>query len=88
MRRMILGICLMLGCQAISYPLVEQRQKERPTAREYLADVKKRRDLGADYGRVARFRLASRKTTYHVGEMVTIDLAMMNVSEVLCSFIN
>ena len=40
----------------------------------------KRPELGLEYARAARFRLASRKTTYHLGEMMNVDSALLNIS--------
>lgn len=37
--------------------------------------------LRVDYSRVARFKLASRKSSYRVGEMVSLDLAILNTSK-------
>lgn len=40
-----------------------------------------RPDLGADISQVAKFKLASRKAEYRLGEMITIDAAMLNVAD-------
>lgn len=49
-----------------------------PSARRGVGDPKARPQLGAEYSSAARFRIASRKTTYHIGEMISVDLAMLN----------
>lgn len=59
----------------------KSRQKGSDSSRESVEDLKKRPDLGVDYARVARFKLGTRKTTYHVGEMIGIDLAIINISD-------
>jgi hypothetical protein len=74
------GIVLatLVTCQ----PLIGQssrRTKAQPP--EYVEDLRKRPDLGSNYAQVAKFKLASRKATYRVGEMITIDVAIMNVSD-------
>src|SRR5262245_29970443 len=45
------------------------------------ARVKDRPELGVDIGTVATFKIASRKKIYHLGEMVNIDLALLNTSD-------
>jgi hypothetical protein len=44
----------------------------------HLEQLKKRPDLGIDYARVTKFKLASRKTTYRMDELINLDLAMLN----------
>jgi hypothetical protein len=39
-----------------------------------------RPDLAVDFAAVAKFKLASRKTTYRIGEIISIDMAMLNTS--------
>jgi hypothetical protein len=42
--------------------------------------LEKRPDLGVEYSQIARFKLASRKSVYHVNEIISIDLAILNTS--------
>lgn len=66
----------------ISQCLVAQtRPKRRASVREHVDEVKARPDLGIEYARVGKFKLGSRKTTYRVGEMVNLDLVVVNVSD-------
>lgn len=58
----------------------EAKSNQKTEALGHVADLKTRPGLGVDYTRVAKFKLGSRKTTYRIGEMFSIDLAMMNVS--------
>lgn len=81
MPRTMIVADILLVALASSYPLMAQSMRRQAPAREYLEGVKKRPDLVVDYARVAKFKLASRKTTYRVGEMISIDLAIMNVSD-------
>ena len=50
--------------------------------RRSLKEVKERPDLGIDYARVTNFKLASRKTTYRMDDMISIDMAMLNTASV------
>lgn len=56
-----------------------QSSKDRG-ARLKIERVESRSELGADYAKVALFRLASRKTSYRIGESISLDVAMLNVS--------
>lgn len=81
MRRITVMASIVLASLVTSQSLIGQStrgKKAQPSAG--LEDIKKRPDLGVDYARVAKFKLASRKTTYRVGEMMSIDLAIMNAS--------
>lgn len=60
------------------------RAAGRPTA----VRVSKRPELGTDISKVARFKLASRKTDYRLGEMITLDVAMLNVASTPVFFPN
>ena len=44
-------------------------------------DFRERRQLGIPYSDVAKLRLASRKESYRVGEMISLDLALLNISK-------
>jgi hypothetical protein len=44
----------------------------------YVQTLKEQPKLGVEYDRVAIFKLAARKTKYNIGEMISIDLAMLN----------
>ena len=57
------------------------RRHQEETREESIESAKARPDLGADYSSVARFKIASRKQTYHMGEMISLDLAMLNLSK-------
>lgn len=57
-----------------------RHQEEGPSTQQAVESLSARPDLGVDYARVAKFKLASRKALYRVGEMISLDLAVMNVS--------
>lgn len=50
------------------------------TPRRSVSRVEERPQLGVDYSQVAKFKLISRKKTYHLGEMISLDLALLNIS--------
>lgn len=73
-----LTICLVLVSVAHNRVTGESAENQLSSPDESVEEVKKRPDLGVDYGTVAKFKLASRRTTYRIGEMIGIDLAIMN----------
>jgi hypothetical protein len=82
MQRMIIATSMMVASLATSQWLMGQsRQKQSASPGEYIEDIKKRPDLGAGYARIAKFKLGSRKTTYRIGEIISIDLAIINISD-------
>jgi hypothetical protein len=48
---------------------------------DHIAQVDKRPELSIPILDTARFKVASRKTTYHIGEMIDVDLAILNTSD-------
>jgi hypothetical protein len=43
-------------------------------------DVQERPQQGIEYSRAAKLKLASRKTSYRVGEMINLDIAILNTT--------
>jgi hypothetical protein len=81
MQRLIAVVCVLTT--ALGGAVVFARQTRRHAAapkRGWLVAAKTRPDLAVDPASVTRVKLASRKTKYRIGEMITIDLAVMNVS--------
>ena len=68
----------LMTCQSLTGQSTH-RKKAQPGMG--IEDLRKRPDLGVDYAKAVKFKSASRKTTYRVGEMMSIDLAFINVSE-------
>ncbi|MGH9932191.1 MAG: hypothetical protein ACREA9_23565, partial [Pyrinomonadaceae bacterium] len=62
------------------------RRCQDPSVQRGVDDVKARPKLGVEYERVATFKLASRKTTYRIGEMISLDLAILNAAKTLVFF--
>lgn len=52
-----------------------------PTSTRRLLPVRENPSLAVDYSKVAKFKLASRKSIYRVGEIITFDLAMLNTAK-------
>src|ERR1043165_2440370 len=46
----------------------------------YISDTKERPKLAVDLTQVAKFKLSSRKAAYRFGELISLDMAMLNVS--------
>ena len=82
MRRVItiVGAVLtsLLTCQSF---IARSPHRQTAPPRQHVEDLKKRPDLGVDYSQVANLKLASRKTSYRVGEMISIDIAIINSSD-------
>jgi hypothetical protein len=74
----LLIACLLVFLPERSAPSLAQQgaESERTTYR-----VNDRPDSGIAYEKVARFKLATRKKEYHVGETVGLAFAMLNVSD-------
>jgi hypothetical protein len=49
-------------------------------SKQQIKSASRQPDLSVDYARVAQFKLISRKTVYHVGEIINLDFAMINIS--------
>jgi hypothetical protein len=77
--RIIASIALasLMTCQSL---IGQSTRGKKAQPRTGLDDKKKRPDLGVEYAQLAKFKLGTRKTEYHIGEMISIDLAAMNVS--------
>jgi hypothetical protein len=71
---------------AMSMPDQAAAQSERSQTSSQVAGrpsavrVSKRPEFGVEISKVARFKVASRKTDYRLGEMITLDVAMLNVA--------
>lgn len=57
---------------------VEHEHQHLPTQKGTLDRSKNRPDLGLGYADAAKLKLASRKKKYRLGEMVSLDLAVLN----------
>jgi hypothetical protein len=77
---MAAGVIFVCYAQQISG---QEENCQTPSMRlkqQVMTQASKQPELGVDYSKVARFKLISRKTTYHMGEMITLDLAMLNIA--------
>lgn len=57
------------------------QKAQRPAKRDMLDRSENRPDLGIEYATAAKLKLASRKTKYRLGEMISLDLAMLNTTK-------
>jgi len=77
-------VLALVGIQLSAPQSVQLPKRSRgctfPEDLRYVVEAKDKPDLAINYERVARFKLASRKTNYRLNEMISIDLAMLNVS--------
>ena len=79
MRTLIVLLCLfVLG---LGDPVSSQISRRGASPKEIrVLRATERPDLAIDFALVAKLKLASRKTTYRLGDMITIDMALMNPS--------
>jgi hypothetical protein len=75
----LLAMTIIAACP--SAVKAQGRDDREDLGKESIESVKTRPELGAEYSSVARFKIASRKQTYHLGEMISLDLAMLNLSK-------
>lgn len=82
--RVVIFVLALVGIQLSALQSVQLPKRSRgctfPEDLRYVVEAKGRPDLAINYERVARFKLASRKTNYRLNEMISIDFAMLNVS--------
>jgi hypothetical protein len=64
------GLLIAQNKRCLNYP---ERQRE-------IYSLKGHSKLAVEYNDVSKIKLASRKTTYRVGEMINIDLAILNTA--------
>lgn len=57
-------------------------QQQRPAKQDRLDRSENRPDLGIEYAGAAKLKLVSRKATYRLGEMISLDLAMLNTAKI------
>jgi len=77
---LILVLCLIWILDVPGYLTGQSAPAQRVADKRRLELLAKRPKLGIEYSRVAKFKLTSRKTTYKLGELVSIDVAMLNTS--------
>lgn len=67
---------------AVAAPLAMAQTKPRKelAARQYIKSVNERPVRGVKYKSVALVKLVSRKNTYGIGEIFSVDLALLNAS--------
>lgn len=76
-----LFIVAMLAHFEAGYGQGQSSRCQNPAAERELSDFEQEPKRGAPYANVAKFKLASRKTEYRQGEMISVDMAMLNISK-------
>jgi hypothetical protein len=80
MTRLAVLFCMVLALAGTVLSGTRHRRQRVPRSNS-LALAGERPDLAVDYGVTAKLKLVSRKTTYRVGEMISLDIAMLNTSD-------
>jgi hypothetical protein len=80
-RRILLltpGLLCLFG--QLAPPIIGARASEGSDKWKYLTAVKDRPALAVDVGKIAQFKLGSRKKEYRSDELISLDLAILNSS--------
>lgn len=77
----VLMTSIMVICLGYIPSLAQESYSANTTRRPTLKRVGQNPELGIDYALTAKLKVASRKTTYRVGEMITLDIALLNTSD-------
>lgn len=80
MRHVALTISLAAAVCGYSLIVAQDNPKQQP--KRDTVEISERPDLAIDYAKVSRVKLASRKKSYHLGEMMSLDVALLNTSSV------
>lgn len=59
----------------------EQNKVPKSKSEDKLVSIKSRPDLGIEWDQVAKLKIVTRKDSYRIGEMINIDIAMINTSD-------
>lgn len=82
MRAMTLTLVFLAAVCGQSLIIGQRYTKQRPLTENSLEASEKRPDLAIDYTKVSRVKLASRKASYRLGEMISLDVALLNTSKI------
>lgn len=75
-----LSICLLLIMAHVGALFSAPRASQPENNYQRVERAKARPDLAAQLDGVAELKIATRKSTFHVGEMITLDVALLNTS--------
>jgi len=81
--RRLTTIVLIATATIITCLTVDAQVRDLQSAKEelWIAPLSRHPGLGVDYSSIARVKLASRKETYHLREMISLDVAILNRSK-------
>ena len=82
MRTIALTLALAAAVCSQSLISAEKRTNQRSSTKDSLQPADNKPDLAIEYARVSKIKLASRKRTYKLGEMISLDVALLNTSTV------
>lgn len=74
-------LCLLLLLMASAAVMSPHVIAQDNSSRRDVVSAESRPDLAVEWGSVAQLKIASRKLTYRVGEMISIDIAMLNLTD-------
>lgn len=75
-----LALLTVFGKANASHTIAQQTRCKRPELQRAVYEESARPKSKIDYSEAVRFKLGSRKTVYRSGEMITVNLGMLNTS--------
>src|SRR5688572_5620161 len=71
-----------LGNVGLAFPMFAQQPRVGVTKSSTLASSETRRDLAMQYSEASKFKAASQNTKYRYGDLMSVDVAILNTSAV------
>ncbi|MBV9924573.1 MAG: hypothetical protein JOZ96_05975 [Acidobacteria bacterium] len=81
MRYLLMVVVVTLLCGGGARAVGQAKGGDNRSERRTLIDVRKKADLGIDYSQTAKVKLASRQSSYRFGELISLDLALLNATD-------
>ena len=78
-RTLLICFLASIVIQSGSVPVKSQARRQ-PNNGQSVERADSRPDLAASFADVAKLKIVARKTNYHIGEMITLDIALLNTS--------
>ena len=82
MKRYSVLLFITFGYIGIAWPMFAQQPRMGVTKSRTLASSASRRDLAIEYSEAAKFKTASQNTKYRNGDLISVDVAILNASAV------
>ncbi|MBV9924572.1 MAG: hypothetical protein JOZ96_05970 [Acidobacteria bacterium] len=79
--RTLIKVAAVLALAANYHSAAGRVGTQNVSASQSVTDVRERPLLGIDYSGAARLKLASRKDSYRFGEMIGLDIALLNATD-------